>query len=90
MSKTRCLAAISAADLIGYSRLMGADEEGTLARLQALRSAVIDPAVTTSGGRIVKSTGDGILVEFPSAVEAARCALDMPTEMRKIHDRDGQ
>jgi adenylate cyclase len=80
---TRRLAAILAADMVGYSRLMGADEEGTLARLQALRSEVIDPTVSKSGGRIVKSTGDGILAEFPSAVEAVRCALDMQTEMRR-------
>jgi adenylate cyclase len=62
---------------------MGADEEGTLARLQALRSELIDPAVAKSGGRIVKSAGDGILAEFPSAVEAVRCAVDMQTEMRR-------
>jgi adenylate cyclase len=80
---TRRLAAILAADMVGYSRLMGADEEGTLARVQALRSEVIDPAVVKSGGRIVKSTGDGILADFPSAVEAVRCAIDMQTEMRR-------
>jgi adenylate cyclase len=62
---------------------MGADEEGTLARVQALRSEVIDPAVVKSGGRIVKSTGDCILADFPSAVEAVRCAIDMQTEMRR-------
>jgi class 3 adenylate cyclase len=81
MTSTRRLAAILAADMVGYSRLMGANEEGTLARLQALRGEVIDPAVAKSNGRIVKSTGDGILAEFPSAVEAVRRALDMQTEM---------
>jgi hypothetical protein len=71
----RGLAAILAADIVGYSRLMGADVDRTLSRLQVLRGEVIDPAVAKSGGRIVKSTGDGILAEFPSAVEAVRCAL---------------
>ena|SRR5579871_5370835 len=74
---TRRLAAILAADMVGYSRLMGADEEGTLARLQALREKIIDPCVTGGGGRVVKSTGHGILAQFPSAVEAVRCALAM-------------
>jgi class 3 adenylate cyclase len=73
---TRRLAAILGADMVGYSRLMGADEEGTLARLQALRGEVIDPAVSKNRGRIVKTTGDGILAEFRSAVEAVRYALD--------------
>src|SRR5208282_3818056 len=77
MSQTRRLAAILAADVVGYSRLMGADEEGTLTRLVALRHAIIDPAVSKSGGRIVKTTGDGFLIEFPSAVEAVRCALEI-------------
>jgi class 3 adenylate cyclase len=76
---TRRLAAILAADMVGYSPL----EEGTLARLQVPRSEVIDPAVVESGGRIVKSTGDGILAEYPSAVEAVRCAVDMQTEIRR-------
>jgi len=79
---TRRLAAILAADMVGYSRLMGADEEGTLARLQALRQQIIDPSVAKSGGRVVKTTGDGILAEFPSAVEAVRCALDMQEQTR--------
>lgn len=83
----RRLAAILAADMVGYSRLMGADEEGTLARLQALRRDVIDPCVTSSGGRVVKSTGDGILAEFPSAVEAVRCALSMQAQTRNHEDR---
>jgi len=71
----RRLAAILAADVAGYSRLMGADEEGTLAALKAHRAALIDPAVAEHRGRIVKTTGDGALVEFASAVDAVRCAV---------------
>jgi len=75
MSQTRRLAAILAADVAGYSRLMGADEEGTLARLKALRAELIDPAIAEHHGRIVKTTGDGLLVEFASVVDAMRCAI---------------
>jgi TolB-like protein/class 3 adenylate cyclase len=71
----RRLAAILAADIAGYSRLMGADEEGTLARLKALRAGLIDPTIGTHHGRIVKTTGDGMLVEFASVVDAMRCAV---------------
>ena len=71
----RLLAAILAADVAGYSRLMGADEEGTLARLKALRSEMIDPRVAEHRGGIVKTTGDGLLVEFASVVDAMRCAM---------------
>ena len=71
----RRLAAILAADIAGYSRLMGADEEGTLARLKAHRRELIDPKISEHRGRIVKTTGDGILLEFPSVVEAVSCAL---------------
>ena len=71
----RRLAAILAADIAGYSRLMGADEEGTLAQLNAHRRELIDPKVSEHRGRIVKTTGDGILIEFPSVVEAVSCAL---------------
>jgi adenylate cyclase len=71
----RKLAAILAADVAGYSRLMGADEEGTLARLKALRAELIDPTIAEHRGRIVKTTGDGLLVEFPSVVDAMRCAM---------------
>jgi TolB-like protein/class 3 adenylate cyclase/cytochrome c-type biogenesis protein CcmH/NrfG len=71
----RRLAAILAADVAGYSRLMGLDEAGTLARLNALRRELIDPKVAEHKGRIVKTTGDGILIEFPSVVEAVACAL---------------
>ena len=77
----RRLTAVLAADVAGYSRLMGADEEGTLARLKALRRALIDPAIATYRGRIVKTTGDGMLVEFASAVDAARCAVEIQRSM---------
>src|SRR6516165_1807346 len=73
----RRLAAILAADVVGYSRLMGADEEGTLATLKGLRKSLIDPKIAEHRGRIVKTTGDGALVEFASAVDAARCALEI-------------
>src|SRR5437868_4553573 len=75
MSSTRRLAAILAADVAGYSRLMGADEEGTLERLKALRRDLIDPTIAEHRGRIVKTTGDGMLVEFASVVDAVRCAV---------------
>jgi len=71
----RKLAAILAADVAGYSRLVGLDEEGTLARLRALRRDLIDPTIASHRGRIVKTTGDGLLVEFPSVVDAVRCAV---------------
>ena len=72
----RRLAAILAADVAGYSRLTGADEEGTIARLRALRRELIDPTIASHGGRIVKTTGDGILTEFASVVDAVRCAVE--------------
>jgi adenylate cyclase len=71
----RKLTAILAADIAGYSRLVGLDEEGTLARLKALRRELIDPAVEAHRGRIVKTTGDGLLVEFASVVDAVRYAI---------------
>jgi adenylate cyclase len=77
----RRLAAILAADVVGYSRLMGVDEEGTLARLNAHRRDFLEPTVAQYGGRIVKRTGDGVLVEFPSAVDAGRCAVDVQRGM---------
>ncbi len=77
----RRLAAILAADVVGYSRLMGADEEGTLAHLKAHRRELIDPKITEHRGRIVKTTGDGILIEFPSVVDAVRCAIDVQRGM---------
>ena len=77
----RRLAAILAADVAGYSRLMGADEEGTLAALKAIRREVGDPKVKEHRGRIVKTTGDGLLVEFASVVDAVRCAVEVQREM---------
>jgi adenylate cyclase len=81
MSQSRRLAAILAADVVGYSRLMGVDEEGTLARLKALRSELIDPKIAQHHGRIVKTTGDGLLVEFASVVDAVRCATEVQQAM---------
>lgn len=77
----RRLAAILAADVAGYSRLMGVDEEGTLAALKACRRELIDPKITEHRGRIVKTTGDGVLVEFASTVDAVRCGLDIQRAM---------
>jgi adenylate cyclase len=73
----RRLAAIVAADVVGYSRLMGADEVGTLAALKAHRKVLIDPKIEEHHGRIVKTTGDGLLVEFASVVDAVRCAVEV-------------
>ncbi|HEX3416720.1 MAG TPA: adenylate/guanylate cyclase domain-containing protein [Stellaceae bacterium] len=81
MSQTRRLAAILAADVAGYSRLMGADEEGTLERLKALRRELLDRKIAEHHGRIVKTTGDGLLVEFASVVDAVRCAVDVQQAM---------
>ena len=81
MSETRKLAAILAADVVGYSRLAAADEDRTLARLRSLRSDLIDPAVAVHHGRVVKRTGDGALVEFRSVVDAARCAIEIQNGM---------
>jgi TolB-like protein len=81
MSQTRRLAAILAADVAGYSRLMGADEEGTLERLKALRHELLDPKIAEHHGRIVKTTGDGVLVEFASVVDAVRCAVAVQQAM---------
>jgi adenylate cyclase len=77
----RRLAAILASDVAGYSRLMGADEEGTLERLKALRRDLVDPTIAEHHGRIVKTTGDGLLVEFASVVDAVRCAVDVQQAM---------
>ena len=77
MTETRKLAAILVADVVGYSRLAGADEERTLARLRGLRSDLIDPAVAAHHGRIVKRTGDGSVIEFRSVVDAVRCAIEV-------------
>lgn len=77
----RRLAAILAADMVGYSRLMRADEEGTIARLKACRAELIDPTIATHGGRIVKTMGDGLLVEFHSVIDAAKCAIALQESM---------
>jgi class 3 adenylate cyclase len=83
----RKLAAILAADVVGYSRLMGEDEAGTLARLKQHRRELIDPGIAEHKGRIVKTTGDGILIEFPSVVEAvacaSRCSAAWPSAIRR-------
>ena len=78
----RKLAAILAADVAGYSRLMGADEEGTLARLKTLRRELADPKIKEHRGRIVKTTGDGLLIEFASVVDAVRCAVECSARWR--------
>ena len=82
----RRLAAIVSADVAGYSRLMGGDESGTLAVLTALRRDLIDPRISEHGGRIVKTTGDGLL-EFASIVDAVRCVVDVQTTMATRNGR---
>ena len=77
----RRLAAILAADVAGYSRLMGADEEGTHERLKTHLRELVDPKINKHRGRIVKNTGDGMLVEFPSVVDAVRCAVEIQRSM---------
>src|SRR5438270_11445059 len=81
MGETRKLSAILAADVVGFSRLAGADEDRTLARLRALRSDLIDPTIAVHKGRVVKRTGDGALVEFSSVVDAVRCAIEIQNSM---------
>ena len=81
MGETRKLAAILVADVVGYSRLAAADEDRTLARLRGLRSDLIDPAVAAHHGRIVKRTGDGLIAEFRSVVDAVRCAIEVQIAM---------
>src|SRR6187401_3797301 len=81
VSENRKLAAILAADVVGYSRLAGSDEDRTLARLRALRSDLIDPTIAVHTGRVVKRTGDGTLVEFRSVVDAVRCAIELQNAM---------
>jgi adenylate cyclase len=77
MSQTRLLAAILAADVAGYSRLMGADEEGALERFKALPREFVDAKIAEHHGRIVKTTGDGTLVEFARVVDVVRCAVEL-------------
>src|SRR5262245_9827258 len=81
MTESRKLAAILAADVVGFSRLAGADEDRTLARLRALRSDLIDPTIAVHNGRVVKRTGDGALVEFRSVVDAVRCGIEIQNSM---------
>jgi adenylate cyclase len=81
MSESRKLAAILAVDIVGFSRLVGADEEGTLETLRALRKDLIDPTIGRRGGRVVKRTGDGLIVEFRSVVDAVRCAIEVHSGM---------
>ena len=85
MSQTRRLAAILAADVAGYSRLIGADESGTLKRLAAIRAEVTDPRIAEHYGRIVKTMGDGLLVEFTSVVNALHCASEVQTAMAECN-----
>ena len=81
----RRLAAIMAADMVGFSRLMAADENGTIERQKALRASFMDPIILNFGGRIVKTTGDGLLVEFPSVVDAVECAVEI---QRNLPERE--
>src|SRR5215831_4058137 len=81
MSQTRRLAAILAADVAGYSRLIGADEGGTLQRLKAIRDELIDPTIASHHGRLVKTTGDGLLIEFGSVIDGLRCATEIQAGM---------
>jgi class 3 adenylate cyclase len=81
MRETRKIAAILVADIAGYGRLAGADEDRTLSRLRGLRSDLIDPAIAAHQGRVVKRTGDGSLIEFRSVVDAVRCAIEVQNGM---------
>src|SRR5437773_12479348 len=83
----RRLAAILAADVAGYSRLIEADEEGTLSRLKSLRAELIDPKIAGHHGRIVKTTGDALLVEFASVIDALRCAAEVQAAMAESNAR---
>src|SRR5215472_2374641 len=85
MATTRRLAAILAADVAGYSRLIGADEQGTLTRLKTIRSELINPSIAAHNGRIVKTTGDGLLAEFVSSVDALNCAQETQVGLGKLN-----
>src|SRR5437588_10752703 len=85
----RRLAAILAADAAGYSRLVGEDEEGTLERLKVLRRTIADPKIKEHRGRVVRTMGDGLLVEFASVVDAVRCAVDVQREMAQRRSTGG-
>jgi adenylate cyclase len=84
MTATRRLAAILAADVAGYSRLIGADEGGTLQGLKAIRAELIDPTIAAHHGRLVKTTGEGLLVEFGSVVDALRCATKVQAGWQSV------
>jgi len=86
----RRLAAIVATDIVGYSRLMGEDEPGTLSAISSLRSDIIDPAIATRGGRLVKAMGDGFLLEFASAVEAVEYSKHRVANWRQRRRRHGR
>ncbi len=81
MAEARKIAAILATDVVGFSRLTGVDEDRTLARLRALRSDLIDPTIAVNKGRVFKRTGDGVLVEFRSVIDAVRCAIEVQNAM---------
>jgi adenylate cyclase len=81
MAETRRLVAIVAADVVGFSRMTGADEDRTLARLRTLRSDLIDPTIAVHNGHVFKRTGDGFLIEFRSVVDAVRCAIEVQNAM---------
>ncbi len=82
----RRLAAIFAADVVGYARLMGADEAGTLERLKALHKDLVQPRLVSRGGRVAKLMGDGLLAEFPSVVDAVQCAVDIQEDWAAKQD----
>ena len=86
MGETRKLAAILVSDVVGYSRLTGADEDRILARLRTLRSDLIDPTIAVHQGRVVKRTGDGSIIEFRSVVDAGNCAIEVQRAMVKVRD----
>src|SRR3954464_1752147 len=90
MREQRKLAAVLAADVVGYSRLMGRDEAGTLARLKEHRAQRLEPALARNGGRLVKLTGDGALAEFPSAVDALRAAIEFQQAVEEANDAQPQ
>jgi class 3 adenylate cyclase len=85
-SVTRRLAAIVIADVVGYTRLMARDDTATFARLRTIRDEVVDPVIVSHGGRIVKTAGDGLLVEFPSALSALRASVQIQREMAKRNE----
>ena len=86
MPTHRRLAAVLAADVVGYSRLIGSDEERTIARLRSIRTQVVDPAIAANHGRLVRITGDGLLVEFASVIDALRCASEVQRQMASYND----